>query len=82
MAETGMTKRMQTHTFFAFLKQTPLNVYIIILRRIMRIKFFDFSYFQHIHFIEIWVTGMTHYLSDSVLTLVNQFIFTSKQTFN
>ena len=43
--------------------------------------FWIFIYLQHIHFIEIWVTGMTDYLSDSILTLVNRIIFTSKQTF-
>ena len=38
-------------------------------------------YLQHIQFIEIWATGMTYYVSDSLLTLVNRFIFTFKQTF-
>ena len=45
------------------------------------IVFWISIYLQHIHFIEIWATGMTYYLSDSLLTLVNRFIFTSKQKF-
>ena len=68
MTETGMTKRMQTHTYFAFWKQTfkclPNNIeahhtYIV---------FWILIYLQHIPFIEIWVTGVTVYLSDSLLT--------------
>ena len=43
--------------------------------------FLFFIYLQHIHFIEIWVTGMADYLSDSLLILVNRFIFIAKQTF-
>ena len=39
------------------------------------------AYTFYIHFIEIWVTVMTYYLSDSLLTSLNRFIFTSKQTF-
>ena len=42
---------------------------------------FGFLFIYIIHFIEIWVTGMPYYLSVSLLTLVNRFIFTSKQSF-
>ena len=34
---------------------------------------------QHINFIEIRVTGMTNYLSDSIPASFNCFLFTSKQ---
>ena len=47
----------------------------------VKYSFWIFIYLQHVHFIEIWVTGMIDYLSDSLLTLVNRIIFTSEQTF-
>ena len=40
-----------------------------------------FIYLSHINFIEKWVAGMTEYLSDPLLTLVNCFILISKQSF-
>ena len=46
MTETGVTKSMQTHTYFDFWKQTLLNIYTIILRHINLICFFlDFNLF-------------------------------------
>ena len=43
--------------------------------------FWIFICLQHVYFIEMWVTGMTDYLSDSISTSFNCFIFTSKQSF-
>ena len=44
--------------------------------------FFGFLFVCSIYiFIEIWVTGMTDYLSDSIPTSFNCFIFSSKQSF-
>ena len=41
MTVAGMTKSMQTLTYFAFWMQTLLNVYQIILRHIILIQFWD-----------------------------------------
>ena len=81
MTVTGISKSMQTHTYFAFWRQKLLNVYPTFRGTSYLYCFWIFMYLLHIHFIEICVTGMTDYLSDSLLTLVNRFIFTSKQTF-
>ena len=67
---------MQTHTYKCFLdantfKCLPNNIqahhtYIVL---------GFFIYLQHKHFIEIWEIGVTDYLSDSLLTLENRFIY-------
>ena len=45
MPVSGMTKSMQTHTYFAFWKQKLSNVNSLILRHIILILLFDFYLF-------------------------------------
>ena len=60
------------------LEAKTFKTYTITLRHIILIYFLDFDLFAAYTFIEIWVTGITYYLSDSIPTVVICFIFTSK----
>ena len=57
-----------------------LNSYTIIFSNIILI--FVKICLQHMHFIEIWITGfVTDYLSESIPTIDNCLLFTFKQAF-
>ena len=65
----GITKSMQTQAYFAFWLQNLENIYSIILIPIILFQYWTFFFIcSFLFFIERWVTWMTYYLADLLLT--------------